>query len=100
MAEAKRRPNYLLVWVWLVILAVGSVLFALFLPRGAALLLIFAAAWIKAALVALNYMHLKYEKWQLYALVGVPLLLVTGLLLTLFPDIVWSHGGLPLRNTP
>lgn len=89
--DEKARPNYFLIWVWLVVLAVVSVLTTLILPRSAAIFLIFAAAWMKAVLVALNYMHLRYEKWQLYALVIVPLALVVGLTFTLFPDIVFGH---------
>ena len=100
MTDERARPNYFLIWVWLVVLAVVSVLFTLVLPRSAAIFLIFAVAWVKAVLVALNYMHLRYERWQLYALAIIPLLLVTGLTFALFPDIVFGHGGLPAGEAP
>ncbi|MBI1994218.1 MAG: hypothetical protein HYS67_07400, partial [Deltaproteobacteria bacterium] len=49
--------------------------------------------FLKAILVLLNYMHLKYEKPVLYALVVVPLLIVAILVFALFPDFV-THGQL------
>jgi len=87
----KVYAGYFWIWVWLIGLATVSVLASWVLPRSVALLLIFAVAWIKAVLVALYYMHLKYEKWQVGVLVVIPLLLVIGLTLTLFPDIVFGR---------
>jgi caa(3)-type oxidase subunit IV len=72
-------------------LVILSVVASWTLPRSAALLLIFAVALVKAVLVALYYMHLKYEKWQLATLLIVPLLLVIGLAVTLYPDLVFRH---------
>ena len=43
---------------------------------------------VKAVLVLLNYMHLKFERPLLYALVIVPLLIVAILIFALFPDFV------------
>lgn len=85
------RPNYFLVWVWLVILVVVSIAASMLLPKSVALVLIFAAATMKALLVALNYMHLKYEKPLLYVLAIVPVLIVIVLLFALLPDFVF-HG--------
>lgn len=85
------RPNYFFVWLWLVVLVIFSIAASLVLPKSAALLVIFAAAGIKALLVILNYMHLKYEKPLLYALAIVPLLIVIVLMFALFPDFVF-HG--------
>ena len=85
------RPNYFLVWVCLVILVIVSIAASLFLPKAAAVVLIFAAATIKALLVVLNFMHLKYERPLLYALAIVPVLVITVLIFALFPDFVF-HG--------
>jgi len=85
------RPNYFLVWVWLVVLVIISILASLVLPKSAALIVIFAAATTKALLVALNYMHLRYERLLLYALAIVPLVVVFVLMLALFPDFVFHH---------
>jgi len=85
------RPNYFLVWVCLVILVIVSIAASLLLPKSAALFLIFSVAAVKAVLVALNYMHLKYERPLFYAVAIIPLLIVAVLLFALFPDFVF-HG--------
>lgn len=87
----EHRPNYFLVWIWLVALVIVSIGASLLLPKSMAIFLIFVVAGIKALLVVLNYMHLKYEKPLLYALAIVPLVIVIILLFALFPDFVF-HG--------
>jgi caa(3)-type oxidase subunit IV len=86
------HPNYVAIWVWLVVLMVAGVL-ATLLPLGksAVVGLIFAIAGVKAVLVALNYMHLKSENWLIYALAIVPVLLVIAMTLVLFSDVVQPH---------
>lgn len=92
MAHGTTHPNYMAIWYWLVALVAAS-LGASFLPggRALALTLIFAAAFAKAALVALNYMHLRFEPRLIYAIVLVPLLFVAILAAALFPDFVFRH---------
>jgi cytochrome c oxidase subunit 4 len=86
----RHHPNYVAVWYWLVGLAIFSVLVSsLPLPQTLAMVVIFVAAVVKAALVALYYMHLRSERLLLYALVVVPLVFFAILLLVLFPDIAW-----------
>lgn len=92
MAQTVTYTHYFHIWVWLVGLVLLSVLASTLFPPGGASVIIFAAAWVKAVLVALYYMHLKYERWQLTALVLVPLLLIIGLTFTLFPDIGIGYG--------
>lgn len=92
MAQTVTYTHYFRIWVWLVGLVLLSVLASMLFPKGGALVVIFTAAWVKAVLVALYYMHLRYERWQLAALVLVPLLLVIGLTFTLFPDIGVGYG--------
>ncbi len=87
----ENRPNYLLVWLGLVILVIVSIGASMTLPKRAALFVIFTAAVIKALLVAMNFMHLRYERRWLYTLALVPLLIVVILLFALFPDFV-LHG--------
>ena len=87
----KHRPNYILIWAWLGGLVIASIAASLLLPRGAAILVMFGAAAIKALLVAINYMNLRYEKAALYALVALPIIIVLILTLALFPDFVLSH---------
>lgn len=87
----ENRPNYLLVWLGLVILVIVSIGASVTLPKRAALFVIFTVAVIKALLVALNFMHLRYERLLLYALAVVPLLVVAVLLFALFPDFVFHN---------
>jgi cytochrome c oxidase subunit 4 len=85
---AHHHPNYIAVWYWLIGLALGSVLVStLPLPHTWITVIIFAVALVKAVLVALYFMHLKFERRLIYCLVFSPLLLFAILLLVLFPDI-------------
>ncbi|HBH02014.1 MAG: hypothetical protein A2W08_17295 [Candidatus Rokubacteria bacterium RBG_16_73_20] len=81
--------GYVVVWIWLLVLMTLS-LFANTLPvsRPAIVTLMFVVAAVKAGLVALHFMHLRLEAWLIYALATVPVLLVFGLMLALFPDFV------------
>ena len=84
--------GYLIIWGWLLLLMTIS-LFANSLPvsRPAIVTLMFVVAAVKAVLVALHFMHLKLEKWLIYAIAIIPVLLVLGLMVTLFPDFVLSR---------
>ena len=86
------HPNYVLIWYWLLGLALVSVLLsALPIPQAVTLFLIFAAACVKAVLVALYYMHLRFERIVIIALLLVPILLFIALLLVVFFDITLQH---------
>jgi caa(3)-type oxidase subunit IV len=80
------------IWGWLVALMLIG-LAASFLPgaRGFAVALIFATAVAKALLVALNYMHLRFEPRLIYAIAIIPVLFVLGLTVALFPDFVFHR---------
>lgn len=88
MARGTVRPNYIAVWLWLVGLLIASVVIS-YLPisRGLAVLLIFVAAFVKAMLVALDYMHLKFEQPLIYAMAIIPLAIFVVLWIVLYPDI-------------
>jgi len=89
MTGERRHPNYVAVWYWLLGLALVSVsLSVLPLSHTFTVVLVFAAATAKAWLVALYYMHLRFERWLIYALALVPLVLFGILLLVLLPEIV------------
>jgi caa(3)-type oxidase subunit IV len=80
--------HYLIIWLWLMALVLVSVAAATILPKGQAVLLIFTVAVVKAVMVALNYMHLKFEKPLIYAIVLVPVAFIVIFLFGLFPDFV------------
>ena len=94
MTSDKTHPNYTAVWLWLMAL-VGLAVAASFLPGGRtfAVLVIFAAAFVKAILVAANFMHLRFEPALIYALVLIPLLFLVVLAAALLPDFVWHSLG-------
>jgi len=87
----QNRPNYFGIWMALLGLVAISIAASIVLPKSLALLLIFAVAIAKALLVALNYMHLKYEKLLLYIIAIVPVVIVIILLFALFPDFVFHR---------
>jgi caa(3)-type oxidase subunit IV len=90
MTVGKHHPNYAAVYLWLLGL-MGLGVAASFLPGGRtfAIVVIFAIAFVKAILVAANFMHLRFEPVAIYAFVLIPLLFLVVLAAALFPDFVW-----------
>jgi len=75
-----KHPNYVLIWAYLAILTVvevGVAFISHFSKATLIAILLFFAIW-KALLVALYFMHLKFERWNLrtIALIPVPLALI------------------------
>ena len=82
-----KRPNYVMIWLYLFVLTIAEVALAFELPLSQnvkLLLLLFLAVW-KALLVALYFMHLKFERWRLRLIFIVPLplaaILVTAVIM-------------------
>jgi cytochrome c oxidase subunit IV len=75
-------PNYMKIWLYLFVLTVVEVLIAFVsgLPDAILLILLLALAVWKALLVALYYMHLKFEPRKLWWIVMAPLPLVAILI--------------------
>jgi len=81
---AHRHPPYMMVFFGLAILTVAEVLVAFVsgMPKRVLIIaLVLLAVW-KALLVALYYMHLKFEPRKLWLLVVSPLPLAAVLVLT------------------
>ena len=86
--EAHSASAYMKIfWILLVLTIVEVAIVYLGLPKMllAGLLVIFAV-W-KAALVAMHFMHLKFEKRTLAMVALVPFVLCVFLILMLLPDI-------------
>jgi caa(3)-type oxidase subunit IV len=85
--EKKKSPNYMLIWFLLFALTMieVGVAYLSHLPRNLLILILVGLAIWKAALVAMYYMHLKFERWRLIILATAPiplaLILVLGVLL-------------------
>lgn len=74
-AVERKKPNYMLIWLYLLILTVAevAVAFVSHMPETwMILILLFLAVW-KAALVAMYYMHLKFEPPRLVMMVLAPI---------------------------
>jgi cytochrome c oxidase subunit IV len=81
------RPNYMRIWLYLFLMTIAEVLLAFELPVSQnmkLILLLILAVW-KAMLVALFFMHLKFERWRLRIIFLVPLplaaILVTAVIM-------------------
>jgi len=86
--EAHSTSAYIKIfWLLLVLTIVEVAIVYMGLPKMLlAGLLVFFAVW-KAALVAMHFMHLKFEKKTLAMIAIVPFVLCVFLILMLLPDI-------------
>lgn len=90
MASAEHGPSNFLIWLYLVILAMASVVVSYIFPQTMATVVIFILAIAKAILVLLYFMHLRVEKIYIHSLFIIPLLLVIIMFFGLLPDITRS----------
>ena len=74
-ATEHKHPNYVLIWVYLLILTIVEVVVAMlhFLPRNMLIFSLVALAIWKALLVALYFMHLKFEPKKLIWTILIPI---------------------------
>jgi cytochrome c oxidase subunit 4 len=89
MRQTHAEPNYLAVFIWLAVLTVLEVV-AVYLPltRLALAAILVALAFTKAALVAIYFMHLKFERRTMLLVAVTPVILCVFLMLMLIPDRV------------
>jgi cytochrome c oxidase subunit 4 len=88
---AHKRPNYVAIWGYLFVLTVIEVAAAFLshIPKHwLILILLFLAVW-KALLVAMYFMHLKFERWRLRVVFMVPLPLAAILVLATITEKIW-----------
>ncbi len=91
--EAKHEhPKYVAIWAWLLLLLFLSVA-AVYQPfsQGMVVAFIFIVAGVKAGLVAVYFMHLKFEESLVRYIALIPVLLFIIMTLTLIPDIVYNR---------
>ena len=82
------QPNYMGVFWWLLGLTIAEVIVAYaHMPRLIMVILLVGMAFTKAAMVALYFMHLKFERSTLTLIALTPLFLCIFLSLMLLPDI-------------
>jgi caa(3)-type oxidase subunit IV len=86
------HPNYVKIWAILVVLLAASVLGSMSHIREVVLIAAFGIAFVKAYLVAKNFMHVNVEKrWVPYLLI-VCLLFVVILFAGVAPDVMQQSG--------
>ena len=82
-----KEPNYIAIWGWLLLLTLTEVATTwLPIPRLTIAILLVGQALTKALLVAMYFMHLRYEKKILGAIAFTPLVLCVFLSVMLLPD--------------
>ncbi len=86
------RPNYIAVWAWLVFLLIIS-LAAVYLPfsQTITVAIIFVVAAVKAFLVVVNFMHLKFEERLVRLIAIIPVIFFIIMTVALIPDIVYNR---------
>jgi len=88
MAQGHAAPNYWMIWLYLSILTVLEIA-AIYLDVAKLIIVILLVglALSKAALVAMYFMHLRFERPTLGLIALSPLILCVFLILMLLPDI-------------
>ena len=101
MAAGHKHPNYMAIFWYLAILTVIEIA-VIFLPFGKVVngTLLCGLAVGKAALVAMYFMHLKWDWGRLYFLIIPALVLAPMLVFALLPDIVIYWRNLLGTETP
>ncbi|MBI4611233.1 MAG: cytochrome C oxidase subunit IV family protein [Candidatus Rokubacteria bacterium] len=87
MAEAHKSPNYMAIWGWLFVLTVLEI-GVIYLPvvKVVIAILLVSLAVSKASLVAMYFMHLRFERLTLGLIAVTPLALGGLLVFLLVPD--------------
>jgi len=85
---AHKQPNYIGVFWWLLVLTIIEIA-VIYMPiaKFAIAVMLIVLAVTKAALVALYFMHLKFERVTLGWIALSPFILCVFLILMLLPDI-------------
>ena len=96
MASVHKQPNYIGVFWWLLALTIIEIA-VIYLPIAKLLIgiLLVGLALSKASLVAMYFMHLKFEARTLGLIAMTPLVLCVLLIFALLPDL----SATPHRTT-
>lgn len=95
------RKQIWIIWVWLLVLTILEV-GIVYVPMSTGLLIsgLCAMALAKAAIVALYYMHLKYETKPLQWTVAIPMALPVFYAFVLIAEAMWRHLDYVWRFIP
>lgn len=86
-----KHPPYLMIWLYLALLTAAELTLAFELPisRNLKLVILMVLAVWKALLVAMFFMHLKFERWNLRILFIIPIPLAVILILAVITEKIW-----------
>ena len=85
--EKHAHPPYMLIWGVLAVLMAGKVAVSLAIGlKWLAVLLLVIISLVSALLVALYYMHLRFEPKKLWLLAAVPIPLIAILILVVMQE--------------
>jgi cytochrome c oxidase subunit 4 len=86
-AQHHPEPNYMAIWFWLAVLTVLEIWIAqMGIPKALMISSLIGLAIAKAALVALYFMHLKFERRTLGLIALTPPILLVLLTFAVYPD--------------
>ena len=88
------ETNYIAIFVYLTVLTVAELGVYAWFPGLVKVALLVGLAWAKAVLVAMYFMHLRFERRTLAMIAFTPVVLVTFLTFMLMPDLsarLWAH---------
>jgi cytochrome c oxidase subunit 4 len=96
MATDHKAPNYIAIFWWLLVLTILEVA-VIYVPMAKLIIviLLIGMALSKASLVAMYFMHLRFEPRTLGIIALVPLILCVFLVFMLVPD----HSAVPHKTT-
>jgi cytochrome c oxidase subunit 4 len=87
MATTHEEPNYIAIWIWLAVLTAVEIWIAnTGLHRALIISALVGLAVAKASLVALYFMHLRFERATLGLIALTPPLLLILLTFAVYPD--------------
>jgi cytochrome c oxidase subunit IV len=92
--EAAEETSYIAIFVYLSVLTAAELAVYAWFPGAVKISFLVALAWAKAALVAMYFMHLRFERRTLAIIAFIPVVLVTFLTFMLLPDLtarLWAH---------
>ncbi len=88
MADTHAEPNYISIFWWLLALTILEIAI-IYMPMARPFIniLLVGFALAKAALVAMYFMHLRFERITLAMIAVTPLIICLFLILMLLPDM-------------
>jgi cytochrome c oxidase subunit IV len=90
MDTAHESPNYMAIFYWLAGLTMTELAVTYMgLPKLLMISALVGLAFVKAALVAMYFMHLKFEKRTLGLIAITPPVLLVLFLFITYPDTAW-----------